>query len=63
MWWIVFAAVDLYIGLIVLDTLIPSLPAEKRRRASCARKVIIGLLVLLAIALAVVLMERWKVRA
>jgi hypothetical protein len=28
MWWIIFTAVDLYVGLVVLDTLIPSLPAE-----------------------------------
>jgi len=63
MWWIVFTAVDLYIGLIVLDTLIPSLPAEKRCRAHLAKKVVVVSLVLLAIALAVVLIKRWSVHA
>jgi hypothetical protein len=60
MWWIVFTAVDLYIGLIVLDTLIPSLPPEKRKRANVAKKIVVVLLVLLAIALAAVLMRRWS---
>ncbi len=63
MWWIVFTAVDLYIGLIVLDALMPSLPAEKRRRANAAKKVVVALLVLLAIALAAVLIKRWSVQA
>jgi hypothetical protein len=63
MWWIVFTAVDLYLGLVVLDTLIPSLPAEKRNRAIYAKKVIIGLLVLSAIALVAVLIRRWSVPA
>jgi hypothetical protein len=63
MWWIVFTAVDLYIGLIVLDTMIPSLPAEKRRRAYLAKKVVVISLVALVIALAVVLIRRWGVHA
>jgi hypothetical protein len=60
MWWIVFTAVDLYIGLVILDTLIPSLPAEKCYRANLAKKIIVVLLVLLAIALAAVLIRRWS---
>jgi uncharacterized membrane protein YidH (DUF202 family) len=63
MWWIVFTAVDLYIGLVVLDALIPSLPAEKRRRANVAKEIVVVLLVLLAIALAAVLIKRWSVQA
>jgi hypothetical protein len=63
MWWIVFTAVDLYIGLILLDTLIPSLPVEKRRRAHLARKVVVVSLVLVVIALAVVLIKRWSAHA
>jgi hypothetical protein len=59
MWWIVFTAVDLYIGLVILDILIPSLPAEKRYRANLAKKIVVVLLVLLAIALAAVLIRRW----
>jgi len=63
MWWIVFTAVDLYIGLVVLDALIPSLPAEKRGRAIYVKKVIVVLLVLLAIAPVAVLIRRWSVQA
>jgi len=63
MWWIVFTAVDLYVGLVVLDALMPSLSAEKRRRANVAKKIVVVLLVLLAIALAAVLMKRWSVQA
>jgi hypothetical protein len=48
----VFSFIDLYIGLILLDSLIPTLAAEKRNRAVKAKKIVIGLLVLNAIALA-----------
>jgi hypothetical protein len=58
MWWILFAAVDLYIGLIVLETLAGSLSPEKRGRAIVARKVIIASLVLLAIGLVVRIWRR-----
>ncbi len=51
MWWVVFTFIDLYIGLILLDSLMPTLPAEKRNRAVKAKKIVIGLLVLSAIAL------------
>ncbi|HKH98233.1 MAG TPA: hypothetical protein VJ999_03925 [Candidatus Sulfotelmatobacter sp.] len=44
MWWTLFTAVDLYIGVIVLDAMAPSLPPEKRARVRAARKVILGLL-------------------
>jgi hypothetical protein len=43
-WWIVFNVVDLYIGLILLDGLMPSIPAEKLHRATKAKKVIVVLL-------------------
>jgi len=61
--WIVFTTVDLYIGLVVLDALMSSLPVEKRRRANVAKKVVVALLVLLAIALVAVLVKRWSVQA
>ena len=51
MWWILFTAVDLYIGLVVLDALAPSLPPEEQRRLAVAKKVIIASIGLLAIAL------------
>jgi hypothetical protein len=50
MWWIVFTAVDLYIGLVVLDAMAPSLPPEKQRRLVLAKKVILASIGLLAIA-------------
>jgi hypothetical protein len=63
MWWIVFTAVDLYVGLIALDALLPSLPAEKRSRVMVAKKVIVWLLVLHGIALLALLIKRWSVQA
>ncbi len=63
MWWIVFTAVDLYIGLVILDALAPSLAAEKVPRIKSAKRVIVVLLVLSAIALLVVLIKRWSVQA
>ncbi len=52
MWWIVFAAVDVYIGLVVLDLLARSAPPEKMPRIRIARKIMIVTLVALAIAFA-----------
>jgi hypothetical protein len=50
MWWIVFTAVDLYIGLVILKTVQPSVPPEKQKRLKIAEQVILGLLGLTAIA-------------
>lgn len=58
MWWILFTAADLYIGLIVLDVMASSLPVERRHRVGIARKAIIGLLVALALLFAVKLVRR-----
>ena len=63
MWWILFTAVDLYIGLVVLDALMPSLSTEKRQRANLVKKVVLVLLVVLAIALAAALIRRWNIQA
>lgn len=41
MWWLAFTAVDLYIGLVVLKTMEPSLPAEKRNRLKIAERIIL----------------------
>jgi hypothetical protein len=57
--WIVFAALDVYIGLIILEALIPSLPAEKLPRAKRARKAILASLSVLAIAFVGMLLKRW----
>jgi hypothetical protein len=49
-WWIVFTAVDLYIGLVLLDLFARSAPPEKMPRIRIARKIMIVTLVVLAIA-------------
>jgi hypothetical protein len=49
--WIVFAALDACIGLIILEALISSLPAEKLACAKPARNAILELLAVLSIAL------------
>jgi hypothetical protein len=52
MWWTIFTAADLYLGLILLDAMAPSIPAEKLGRLRVARKIILALLVVSAIVLA-----------
>ena len=41
MWWLVFTAIDLYLGVVVIDTLArgESLSDEKRHRLAKAKKV------------------------
>lgn len=58
MWWILFTAVDLYIGLVILDVMAKSLPAEKQPELARAKKVIIVLLALLGVALVGTLIRR-----
>jgi hypothetical protein len=57
--WIAFAALDVYIGLIILEVLIPSLPAEKIPSAKRARVVILTSLGMLAIGFVGLLIKRW----
>jgi hypothetical protein len=57
--WIAFAAVDVYIGLIILEALILSLPAEKLPRAKNARIVILASLGMLAVGFVGLLIKRW----
>jgi uncharacterized membrane protein (DUF485 family) len=59
MWWIAFTAVDLYICLIILEAMMPSLPAEKIGRAKVGRKIIVGSLAVLVIAFVVALVKRY----
>ena len=47
MWWIVFAAVDVYIGLVVLDLLASSAAPKKMPRIRATRKIMIVTLVVL----------------
>jgi len=58
-WWTLFTIVDLYIGVIVLDAMAPSLPPEKRVRVRAARKVILGLLAVSVIVLAAQIARRY----
>jgi hypothetical protein len=57
--WIAFAALDVYIGLIILESSIPSLPAEKLPRAKRARVLILLVLGVLAVTFAGMLVGRW----
>lgn len=57
--WIAFAALDVYIGLIILEAMIPSLPPEKFSIARRARVVILASLGVLAVAFLGMLMRRW----
>jgi len=57
--WIAFAALDVYIGLIILEALIPSLAAEKLAKAKRARIVILASLGMLAVAFVGLLIKRW----
>jgi len=50
MWWIIFTAADLYIGLVVLKTMQPSVPPGKQKRLKVAERVILVLLALTAVA-------------
>jgi hypothetical protein len=58
MWWTIFTAADLYIGLIVLDAMAPSIPAEKLGRLRTARRVILLLLLASAVVLALQIAHR-----
>ena len=58
MWWTIFTAADLYIGLIVLDVMAPSIPSEKLGRLRTLRKVVLALLLVSAIVLAVQITHR-----
>ena len=40
MWWILFTAADLYVGIIVLKAMEPSLPPEKKARLAIVEKVL-----------------------
>ena len=50
MWWILFTAADLYIGIIVLDAMASSIPAEKQRRLALVKKILWVSIAVLAVA-------------
>ncbi|MBZ5597694.1 MAG: hypothetical protein LAN83_05170 [Acidobacteriia bacterium] len=55
MWWLVFTAVDLYIGLVALDVMVRSgsIPPHKLKSVAIAKKILIASLVVVGIALVV----------
>jgi cell division protein FtsL len=53
MWWILFTAADLYIGIIVLKAMAPSLPEPKQKRLAIVEKVLWASIAVLAVAFAV----------
>ncbi len=55
MFWLIFTAVDIYIGLIVLDQTLPSLPAEKQPRVKLMKKALIASL----IAVVIMIFLKW----
>jgi hypothetical protein len=57
--WIAFAALDSYIGLIILEAMIPSLPAEKVPAARHARVMIFACLGMLTVVLVGLLIKYW----
>ena len=58
MWWILFTAADLYIGLIVLKAMAPSLAPEKQRRLAVVEKALWVSIAVLAAAFAVKVIRR-----
>jgi hypothetical protein len=53
MFWLIFTAVDIYIGLIVLDQTLPTLPPEKQPRVRLVKKALIGFLIVVTIMILV----------
>ena len=48
MWWLVFTAADLYIGIVCLDVISKSgsIPEHKLKRVAVAKKITVGLLII-----------------
>jgi hypothetical protein len=59
MWWTLFTAADLYVGLIVLDAMASSVPPEKLSRLRTARKIVLGLLAASALVFATQLLRHF----
>jgi hypothetical protein len=57
MWWIVFTVIDLYICLVIIKSLEPSLAPAKQRRAAIAIKAIVGSLIVCAVA---IVLKVWR---
>jgi len=53
MWWIIFTAIDLYICLVIIKSLEPSLAPAKQRRAAIAVRAIVGSLIVCVVAIVI----------
>jgi len=62
MWWILFTAFDLYIGLVVLESMMPTLSPAKLKRAKGVRNFVAGSLGVAVIAFLIVAVRRWMGR-
>jgi hypothetical protein len=62
MWWIAFTAFDLYIGLVVFEAMMPTLPPEKLKRAKAVRNLILASLAITVIAFLIAVVKRWMGR-
>lgn len=51
MWWTIFTIADLYIGLIVLDAIKPSVPLNKLNLLRIARRAVLSLIAVCGIVL------------
>jgi hypothetical protein len=60
MWWTAFTAVDLYIGLVILDVMASSVPPHKLGRLRATRNVVIGLLAASVVIFAVQVVRRYR---
>jgi hypothetical protein len=49
MFWLLFTLVDLYVGVVVLDQMMPSLPPEKQGRARIATRILIAATAIVAL--------------
>jgi hypothetical protein len=62
-WWTIFTGIDLYIGLIVIDSLVGSVPADKQRLLAAARKIILVALGVTMLVLAAQILRGTRLRA
>ena len=59
MGWIAFTAIDLWIGLIILEAMLPTLPEAMAARARKVSQTLVGSIALLAVAFVALLVKRW----
>jgi hypothetical protein len=58
MWWLLFTAVDLYVGIIVLKVMEPTLPPEKLPRVRVVSRVLWWMIAALGVGFVALLWRR-----